>query len=275
MTIFDSFILGAIQGLTEFLPISSSGHLVLMESWMKLDVESLKSFDIAVHVGTLLAIIVYFRTDIMTLWQAFWGFMAGKRGAKASKEMKDGQKLLGTLMLATIPAVIMTLLFEKWMDAHFRNQLSVAIMITTVGLLFFVVEWVAGKLKAKKLGLKEGVVIGLAQTLALIPGVSRSGITISAGLVQGVKREEAARFSFLLGGVAILAGACYAVLEIVKGKYAAPGLDVALVGIITSFGFGLAAISFLMQYLKRHTLSIFGVYRVILGLSILWLSFHY
>lgn len=271
MTLFDAFLLGALQGLTEFLPVSSSGHLVLAESLMKLDLVAMKSFDIAVHFGTLIAIVVYFWKDIVELWKAFWGYLFGMRGAKASEGMRQNQTLIGYLIVATIPAVIFTLLFEKWVDEHFYNPLSVAILTITVGVAFFVVEWLASKLKSSKIGMRQALVIGLAQVLALMPGVSRSGITISAGLLQGVKREEAARFSFLLGGVAILAGALYAVIETARGKYPLPETGVLIVGIATSFAFGLGAISFLMSYLKKHTLNIFGVYRVVLGLVLFYL----
>ena len=127
-------------------------------------------------------------------------------------------------------------------------------------------------MKTRNVGLKEGLIMGLAQCLALMPGVSRSGITISAGLVQGVKRDEAAKFSFLLGAIAIFGGAVFAMVAVAKGKYSLPSLDLVVAGIASSFVVGLAAISVLMRYLKKHSLHIFGVYRVILGFVILYLT---
>ncbi len=270
MTLFQAFLLGALQGLTEFLPISSSGHLVLAQSFMNLDVVAMKSFDIAVHFGTLLAIIVYFWKDILELWQGFWGYVRGVRGAKASESMQKSQILIWYLIVATIPAILITLLFEKKIDEFFYNPVSVATFTLVVGIGFFVVESIASHLKKTEIRFRQALIVGFAQVLALMPGVSRSGITISAGLLQGVKREEAARFSFLLGGVAILAGACYAVVEILRGKYSMPEPSLLITGILTSFAFGLAAVSFLMKFLKKHTLVAFGVYRIILGILLLY-----
>ncbi len=272
MSVQEALILGVIQGLTEFLPVSSSGHLVLAESLMKLPVESLKSFDIATHVGTLLALLVYFWKEIWNLVLAFFVSIAQIfTRKKLSVEMEHSQRLMIYLLLATIPAIVLGVTLGDWLDEMFRKPGTIAIFMIIVGVLFFVAELVYTKMKTRNVGLREGLLMGLAQCLALIPGISRSGITISAGLFQGVKRDEAAKFSFLLGAIAIFGAAVFAVYGIMKGKYTMPPVDLLVVGIMSSFLVGLGAISFLMKYLKKHTLHIFGVYRVILGFVLLYL----
>lgn len=272
MSVQDALILGVIQGLTEFLPVSSSGHLVLAESFLKLPVQSLKSFDIATHVGTLFALLVYFWKEILDLVRAFFATVAGVfTRKKITGELKESQRLMFNLILATIPAIILGVTLGDWLDEMFRHPQSVAIFMIIMGAGFFVAEYIYTKMKTRGVGLKEGFLMGLAQCLALMPGVSRSGITISAGLVQGVKRDEAAKFSFLLGAIAIFGGAVFAVVAIAKGKYSLPPLEIVGAGVISSFVVGLAAISLLMKFLKKHSLHVFGVYRVILGFVILYL----
>jgi len=272
MSVQDALILGAIQGLTEFLPVSSSGHLVLAEAWMKLPVENLKSFDIATHFGTLLALLLYFWKDFLGLIQGFFAFfhqIVTKK--KPTEEVSKNQRLLWFLILATLPAIVLGVTLGDWLDEMFRHPFSIAILLIVVGVLFFAAELVYSKMKTRNVGFKEAIIMGFAQCIALIPGVSRSGITISSGLFQGVKRDEAAKFSFLLGSIAILGGTVFAIVAVMKGKYSMPATDVLLAGIASSFAVGLVAISFLMKYLKKHTLHIFGVYRVVLGFVLLYL----
>lgn len=272
MSVQEALILGAIQGLAEFLPISSSGHLVLAESFMKLPVESMKSFDIATHFGTLLSLIVYFWKEFLGL---IHGFFAGVGQIFTKKKLPDEvekyYKFSILLILATIPAIVLGVTLGDWLDEMFRHPFSVAIFMIAVGVLFFVAELVYTKIKTRNVGFREGIVMGFAQCLALIPGISRSGITISAGLFQGVKRDEAAKFSFLLGSIAIFGGAVFAVVAVMKGKYAMPQVGPLAAGIASSFLVGLWAISFLMKFLKKHTLHVFGVYRVVFGFVLLYL----
>ncbi|MFC1750764.1 undecaprenyl-diphosphate phosphatase, partial [Pseudomonadota bacterium] len=172
-----------VQGITEFLPISSSGHLIIVEKFMELPVEDLKGFDIAVHFGTLAAIFAYFWKDFAGLFQSL-----------VKKDDKKNHKLLSYMIIGTIPAVIIGLFLGDLLDLHFRNPTSVSIMLIVVGIFFFIAEYIREKIETKSINLPKAVVIGCAQALALIPGTSRSGATISAGLVLGLKREEAARF---------------------------------------------------------------------------------
>jgi undecaprenyl-diphosphatase len=285
MDIISALVLGLLQGITEFLPVSSSGHLVLAESWFRLDWTALKSFDIAVHFGTLLAILIFFRKDYWFLLRSLvhlverkTGLFRGKRATDGDAahaveekiELKVGVKMCGYLVLGTVPAVLVGAFFGDFLDGYFRNPFWVAVMMIAVGVLFFVAEYVAVRASAADFNLKNTVLVGVAQAIALIPGVSRSGATISSGLALGLKREDAARFSFLLGSVAMAAASVLALYKAYKGDMTLPSSDLLATGVVASFISGYAAIAFLMRYLKNHTLHIFGVYRVVLGFAVLF-----
>ncbi|MBP7058689.1 undecaprenyl-diphosphatase UppP [Candidatus Gracilibacteria bacterium] len=267
----DALILGILQGLTEFLPISSSGHLIVVEKLLKLNPEMLKSFDVSVHFGTLLAIIVYFRKDITDLLKAAFSIISDPKGRKVSHENKEKRKLLLYLVIGTIPAVVVGLLWGDLLDELFRNPVSVAMLFVAVGLAFILIEFIHRCRTEAKIDLNRAIVIGAAQAIALIPGVSRSGATICAGLAQGVKREESARFSFLLGSVAIAAATALSVYQVAKGKVLLPEVGITMIGVVSSFLSGLLAITFLMKFLKKHSLNIFGYYRIIVGAAIILL----
>ena len=261
MDILDSVILGAIQGLTEFLPVSSSGHLVIGEKLLGLPVAGLMSFDVAVHVGTLVAILVYFWKDIVGIFKS--GVQAYIRGGD-----KKGAELFNLLFIGSVPIVVAGLSFSEFAEAgDFRGVMSVGVFMILVAVVFLLAE----RSRRRKLGLdgldvRKAFIIGLFQAVALIPGVSRSGMTISGGLFQGLRREEAARFSFLLGAVAI-AGA--AVLTIYKELSAPGGVSLelwpSLVGFLASGAIGYCAIWGLMKFLRRHSLLVFAVYLVLVG----------
>ena len=202
MEFLDALILGILQGITEFLPISSSGHLIIGETYLGLNVDTLKSFDVVVHVATLLAIITYFWVDFKGMIKAFLAFCSGK----LKKDDKYG-KLILFIVIGTIPAVIVGLFAEDIIDQHFRNIAAVGKWMLIIGILFLLAEHFHKKKKLASLTLRKSIFIGLMQALALIPGVSRSGSTIVAGLFSGIERSEAARFSFLLG-IPAIAGVC-------------------------------------------------------------------
>lgn len=263
MNFFEALILGIVQGISEFLPISSSGHLIVAEHYMHLPVADLQSFDVAVHFGTLLTIFVYFRKDIGKLLITFGQMMARK--AQDSEE----KKLIGYLILGTVPAVLVGLFFNEFLKDNFRNTGSVAFMLILVAVYFVVAEMVKRRRRVQKIGLFQAALIGCAQAVALIPGVSRSGITIATGLVQGVRRDEAARFSFLLGAVAISAASILSVYKVVKGEFPVPSADILITGITSSFLAGYVSVSFLMKFLKSHPLHVFAIYRILLAVVIL------
>jgi undecaprenyl-diphosphatase len=240
MTLLQAIILGIVQGITEFLPISSSGHLVLGETLFNLEVADLKDFDVTVHVATLLAILVYFWRDLIK--PKYWPY----------------------LILGTIPAVIIGFTLEDQIDAIFRSALSVGIVMMIVGALFQIPE---PKTKPKKLTSGKGtwlrvLLIGLAQSIALIPGVSRSGSTILTGTLLGLKREEAARFSFMLGSIAIAGAGLLTALDLTTLTISTSTLAA---GFIAAFLAGLAAVSWLMAYLKNNSLRVFGIYLLAVG----------
>jgi undecaprenyl-diphosphatase len=254
MEILDAVILGAVQGVTEFLPISSSGHLVLGESILGLEVENLLSFDVAVHVGTLVAILAYF-------WKDFIGLIRNKQ-------------LLGLLVVGTLPVVAIGFGLKDFFEGPaLRNSMSVGIFMILVGALFLFAEWY-GQRKKKKVPVSDlkwwnALIIGLFQSVALIPGVSRSGSTISGGLINGVKREEAARFSFLLGGVAIAGAAALTVYDqlgdIDMSTIGSPDFHPVLAGFLMSAVVGYFSIYWLMRFLKNHSLKWFAWYLFVVG----------
>lgn len=262
MEFSDSIILGILQGITEFLPISSSGHLVLGEYYLGLNVETLKSFDVVVHLGTLLAIFVYFKRDIWGILKALGHLFCGKI------DKKDRYlKLILFIIVGTVPAVFFAVFGEEWIDNTFRNVKSVGIWMFIVGIIYLIGEFAYKRRKNNKMNYRKAFIIGLAQALALIPGVSRSGSTITAGLFQGIDRSSAARFSFLLGIPAIFGAGLFTVFNLPES-----GLEVSIlplfIGFLTSFIFGLLSVAFLMRFLKRNSLIVFSIYLIALGISV-------
>ncbi len=270
MGIFDALLLGILQGFTEFLPISSSGHLVLMESFLQLPVADLMGFDVAVHFGTLLAIFVYFRNDFKDLFTAFFGMLIGKKGQSIDKKTLESRKMIWVLIICTLPAVFAGLLLGDYLEDMFRTTQSVAVMMLVVAFYFVIAEQIGKKMVDKKITMKTGLIIGIAQAFALIPGVSRSGSTIATGIFQGINRQSAARFSFLLGSVAISAATVLSLYKVIKGEIYLPGWDLIIVGILSSFISGYLAVSMLMKFLKRHSLNVFAIYLLVLSLGLLF-----
>lgn len=265
MTWFDSLILGIIQGITEFIPISSSGHLVLMEKFLGLDVSGLKSFDVVVHVGSLLAILIYFWADVWGMLKAFGRLVT----LKLKKDDAYG-KLILFIIIGTIPVVLLGYFGEEWLDNTFRNVTIVALWMVLVGFVFILGESVYKRTISKKKELKwwKALIIGFAQAVALVPGISRSGSTIVAGLFQGIERTYAARFSFLLGIPAIAGAGLLTALKISKSGVEVDNLPL-LIGFLSSLFAGILSVHILMKFLKKHSLLFFAAYLIILGGSVL------
>lgn len=238
MNLLEAIFLGLLQGITEFLPISSSGHLVIVETILGLHVEELKDFDIALHVGTLLAILIYFRKDLFNF--RWWPW----------------------LILGSVPAALVGFLLEDNIDAIFRNANSVGFFMILVGLLFFIPQ----RKNNEPLTLWRGFLMGCGQAIAMIPGVSRSGATIFTGMQLGIKREEAAKFSFLLGAIAI-AGA--GLLKALDTQSLQLSWSVLSAGFFAAFLSSIFTVYWLMKFLKNHSFKAFGIYRIILGILIL------
>lgn len=268
MSFFDSLILGILQGITEFLPISSSGHLILAEDFLGLDTADLKSFDVLMHMGTFLAIAVYFWRDIWEMLKAFVEIIQ-KRNFK-----NPYARLILWIFIGTIPAVIVGKFAGKNIDEIFRSSDRVAMNLIAIALVFLLAEYIYKKCFKEKKGIekldwKNSLAIGFAQALALIPGVSRSGATISMGLLQGIERASAARFSFLLGLPAMLGAALLTSLETNPSDIYAVGVSSLLTGFLSSFIAGILSIFFLMKFLRKHSLVWFAAYRIILAIFVL------
>ena len=265
----DIILLGIIQGIAEFLPISSSAHLIIFREIFGLG-SSIGSnielaFDLSLHFGTLLAIIIYFFNE---LWKIL------TEGITKGNKTKDG-KLFWFLILATIPAGIVGVLFEDIVESFFRHQLwLIALALIIMGIIIYLVDK-KSKIDKSIQDLKwyQALIIGCAQVFALIPGFSRSGTTITASRALGINREDSAKFSFYLS-VPVVAGAT--LFSLIKDNTLAiisENLIIFGVGILISFIVGLLCISFLLKYIKKNDFKIFMIYRIILGLIVLIMLF--
>lgn len=260
MTAFQSIFLGIIQGLTEFLPISSSAHLNIMP-WLFHWQEIPESFDIALHFGTLLAICIYFFKDWIDL------IIGGYKKAFKKEDSASG-RIFWYIVISTIPTGILSLVLDAFSEKYLPGMAPIAIALIVMGILLYVIDKKApAEVDYDNITFKQGFFVGLSQAIAAaFPGVSRSGITMTVSRLFKIDRESAARYSFLLSTPVILA----AVL-IKLGEFA---LDLPFIlGILASFISGLLVIKFLMGYLKKGSFKIFAIYRVVLGLIILAIMF--
>ncbi len=263
MTPIDSIILGIVQGLTEFLPVSSSGHLIIARDLFGWHSTGDLSFDAVLQLATAFALIAYFYKDILRLLKSFWQLVTRKVVDASDKTM------IYAIILGTIPAIIFGLLLEKYMETTFRSAVLVSIVLIVGSIVMYAAEKFSKK--DKSLTVKNGFLIGLFQCLALVPGFSRSGATISGGLFLGLNREDAARFSFLLSIPIILGSGAKKFLELWhSGTLSSDGLNL-FIGSLTAFIVGLLAISFLMKFLKKYSLNVFIVYRVVLATIVLFI----
>jgi undecaprenyl-diphosphatase len=259
--LLEAVFLGIVQGLTEFLPVSSSGHLLLSQYFLGMDQERFGlSFDAAIHTGTVLAVVWFFRGDLLGMARAFLRSLP-------RPDLSDPEVRMAYLILvATVPAALIGFLFEDFFATQVRSPWVVVFNLVFVGVLFLVAESVGRKTEsASKLGPVGAFGVGLAQAAALVPGVSRSGATITCGLFLGVRREEAARFSFLMS-VPVTAAAAGLSLAEAAGE----GLDgheaaMFLAGAVSSAVVGYLAIRFLLRFLANHTLRVFAYYRFALA----------
>lgn len=267
MSIWEAIVLGAVQGVSEFLPISSSGHLVLIP-WLFGWKDPGLAFDVCLHLGTALALILYFFGD---LWRVFFGGLTSLWERKIGFEMD--RMLFWWIVVGTIPAVIAGFAFGDYLDAHFRSPLLVAFFLAGVGFLIF---WIDSQYPASRsleeMTTGEALLIGIAQAFALIPGVSRSGSTIAMARRLGFSRHAAARFSFLMS-VPIVFGALALEGRKVMGHLGEEiGIAYFMGGLISSFVVGVLSIHFMLQFLKHSSLRVFAWYRLLVAASIVGLS---
>lgn len=274
MNLIQAIILGIIQGLTEFLPVSSSGHLVLGEKLLGV-VKSADlgiAFEVFVHFGTLLAVVTIFWHDFLGLTRAFFSLFSINRISLKQKYQQDKDfKWMILIIAATLPAGIIGLFLEKAIEEAFNSVLLVCIMLIVTGLILIVSRFfLNGK---KPINFAMALLIGFAQAFAIIPGISRSGSTISMGLALGMEREKAARFSFLLS-IPIIAGAT--ILKINDLLQNPPMLSVIITlvaGTICAYIAGIIAIKFLMAVVRKGRLDRFAYYCFAVGISgIIWLT---
>ncbi len=267
MDIVSSIILGFVQGITEFLPISSTGHLVLAHSLLGVETKNALAFDAILHLATALAVIVYFFDEVCILIQTVL-----RKCSRLPVNEKDFM-VVKALAIGTIPAVVVGLLLERHMEDLFRNPALVAAVLILGSLLFMYAEYVyANNFHTGETDVKTGFKIGLFQTVALIPGMSRSGATIAGGMILGLSRSDAARFSFLLAIPVILGGGLKKMLDLISDP--APILWGPIIfGAITAFVVGLCAIHFMITFVKKHTLWPFIWYRIILACFVLFVTF--
>jgi undecaprenyl-diphosphatase len=268
MTTFQALVLGIVQGLSEFLPISSSAHLVLVP-WALHWPDPGLSFDVALHLGTLIAVLWYFRAE----WARLAGAavkLASRGGRPAAGDAGVEERRVWYLIIATVPGAIAGKLLERQADEAFRSPLLIAATLMVMGVLLWVVDIRARRTRPlSALTARDALVMGAAQILALVPGVSRSGSTITAGRALGFDRDSAAVFSFLMS-MPIIAGAALLKVPHLLAS-GSPGLPLA-VGITASAVSGWLAIAVVLRYVKTHSYGAFAVYRLLLGAAVLALA---
>jgi undecaprenyl-diphosphatase len=258
-------VYGAVQGITEFLPISSTGHLRLVQAWLNPDVNEagFTAFTAVIQLGTMAAVVLYFWRELVHIAVA-WLRGLVDRGVRGSLEHRLGWYLI----LATIPVGVFGLVFSHQIETGARNLWVIAIALIVMAGILGAAEKVGKRDRGEEdLNSNDAVVVGLAQSLALIPGVSRSGATITAGLFRGLDRVTAARFSFLMSVPAVVLSGLYEARKI--GGPEAPGMGVTVVATVISFIVGLASIAWLIRYVSRHSTFIFIAYRIVLGVLLL------
>lgn len=255
--ILQALILGVVQGLTELLPISSSAHLNLIPWIFNWNIP--ESFDVALHFGTLLAIGLFFFKDWI-------GLIKGGFNQVVKKEKSTEGRMFWYIVAATIPGGIIGFVLDHFVgDALSNMPLLIAIALIVMGIILYVVDKKSpSKTKYEDMTFKQTFLIGLSQALAFIPGVSRSGVTMTTGRLMGVERESTAKYSFMLSAPIVLGATLYKFKDFVFGMP-------FVVGVLASFLVGVAVIKFLLQYLKKGSFKVFAIYRVVLGLAIIGL----
>jgi undecaprenyl-diphosphatase len=268
VTLFEAIVLGIVQGLAEFLPISSSGHLILVP-WLAGWPPHGLTFDLALHLGTSIALLAYFWRDWLNLARAV---IAGLTDVKARHT--DNWRLAWLIVLGCIPAGVVGVLFEDFIEATVRQPSLIALFLMVFGLLMLVADRVGRRNRTlDQITLIDAVVIGCAQVLSLAPGVSRSGVTMTAGLFRGLDRPAAARYSFLLSAPITLAAALFKLRVLLREPLTGSEVIAFVVGVATAAIVGALAIGFLMRYIQRQSLDVFVWWRLVFGSFVLTWAF--
>ena len=262
--ILKTILIGIVEGITEWLPVSSTGHMILLEEFihLKMTEEFMEMFNVVIQLGAIFAVIVLF-------FPKLWPFTTKSKGLIK----KDTWMMWFKVIVAVLPAAVLGILFDDTLDALFYNYQTVAIMLIIYGVLFILVENRNKRKKAKIRSIKDmsfqnAFLIGMFQVLSLIPGTSRSGATILGGILLGCSRYAASEFSFFLA-IPVMFGA--SLLKLVKFGFALTGAEITIlvVGMISAFVVSMLSIKFLMNYVKKHDFKVFGYYRIVLGIIVL------
>jgi undecaprenyl-diphosphatase len=290
----EAILLGIIQGATEFLPVSSSGHLLLTQRLFNMDDKTFGlTFDVALHMGTLIALLFFFRNDLIALPRTLAASLSGRKAENAPTLVASGHagllpdeavsargetpqeaglftaRLIGLLITACIPAVIVGATLSDFIEENVREPLVVALMLAVFGLIILAADKLSPKNRdMSQLTYPQAFLIGAAQALALVPGVSRAGITMTVGLFLGLRRDQAARFSFLMA-IPIIGGAgAKQSLTLFKGQITGSQLGLMAVGVVVAAVAGYVALRFLIQFLNNFSLAAFAYYRVALAVVV-------
>ena len=267
MEILKAIFFGIVEGITEWLPVSSTGHMILLDEFIHLDVSSefYKLFEVVVQLGAILAVVIlYFKTIFP------FGF------GKTKEDTKDTFNLWGKIIVACLPAALIGILFDDWLDEHLYNAFVVSLMLIIYGVLFIVIESKnlgSGKVEnIKDITYKQALGVGGFQLLSLIPGTSRSGATIIGGLLLGLKRSVAAEFTFFLA-IPVMAGASLLKLAkyVLNVGFVFETQELLILGVasLVTFIISMLIIKFLLSYIRKHDFKVFGYYRIILGLLVI------
>ena len=271
MEFLKALLFGIVEGITEWLPVSSTGHLILLDEFVKLDVSAAfyEMFQVVIQLGAILAVIVLFFHKLNPL------------SPRKSAELKKGTwNLWFKVVVAVIPSAVVGLLLDDWMDAHLYNHVVVAVMLVVYGVAFLLVERRNAAATAKvsdvdTIDYRTAILMGAFQCLSLIPGTSRSGATILGGIFLGVSRAAAAEFSFFMAIPTMLGASALKLLKFLLEGVQATSTEimVLITGCVVSFLVSLAVIKGLMEYVRKHSFSVFGIYRIVLGAVVLayWL----
>ncbi len=264
-TLLTAALLGVIQGLTEFLPVSSSAHLILARAFFGWDPDRFGlPFDVALHAGTLVAVLAYFQADIREMITAIPGMLTAPAGAG---------KLARLIVIGTLPVVVVGVLAADWLEAHLRTPVVIAVTLAVGGIALLLAERLGAQRRTEdSLTVADALVMGVGQSTALVPGMSRSGSTIAVGMLLGMTRESAARFSFLLGIPAIAAAAAKEGLHLLHGGLSREDMLLFAVGMAVSAAVGYLTIRFFLRFLVGHRLDVFAYYRLALAaVTVIWL----
>ncbi len=262
MTLLQIVILAIVQGLTEFLPVSSSGHLVLVPYLFAWADQGL-AFDVAVHFGSLAAVCIYFRKDIVSLLTGGMQILGGKVESPESR-------LALAIAIGTVPAALAGLLLASWIEANLRDPGVIVFTLSGFGILMAIADRIGRRERTLSgFGVRDAIIIGFAQALALVPGTSRSGVTITAARFLGFKRQDAARFSFLLSAPVILLAAVYKLISLILGDTAVAWGQLSL-GAFIACVVAYLSIEFFMRFVTRIGLAPFAIYRLILAIVVFY-----